>query len=295
MEKRKLPSTLTHLEGKLTQFDVEHKNKFYEHQDMPGKLIRLDKEAYETHKFLPYFKVFLKNIEEQFHIPTVHPEYAVTADVLPPLARQLGMKPSNIDVVTVMDKIEGMPALEVLKQDEVPAEVVSEFDLLSQRMIEQLRHVYENGGFHCQEIYRYEQFMYSPAAKEGERLILVDVEPIGFYFHYPQSERAADAIPVEIIETVATITEDIVELEKKIGHKLAAHSAVVDFIASVDSNGFDSMEEAKRRILQALELQAIQPLEAFMGLDDGVFSKDWKHNSSIAVEWLLNDDATVPV
>lgn len=284
-----LPSFLAGAgEGDITPYPIRSASRFYEHVDAPDKLLRLDGHNYDMHKIFPYFAHYLEDLETIYGIPTVHPKFVVGAEPLAPSAQALGLKPNNIDVLTVVDRVDGVPAEQVLEQETLDPSVVNEFDLLSQRMVAQLRDVYERGGFHCQDIYRYDQFVYDDSAAPGQQLVLVDVAPVGFAFHYPPDKRLAGSIPIMIAEVVSDMAEDVIKLEKKAGRELNAGSEIIDFVESIDSSGFHSMEETKLRIVRALEEQDTRLLEPIQNVEEGgVLSEDYRFDSSDYVDHVL--------
>lgn len=229
---------------------------------------------------MPLFKELLQKMDDVYDIPNVNPEFVITADPTSSLAGVRRGTP-NIEVIAVVDFVtDGQATHELLETAQLDESVADEFDVLSQKLVKHLRDTHTRGGLYCQEFYRYGQYVYSDMAPRHRKLILVDVEPIGFRIIPKPFERMSGSIPIDIIEAAAEIARDLIDLQSKTGIRLTAFNDLAAFVGSVENNGFPSMEEAKQRIFVALQQRTTEYLDVFDVADDDLFSDVRKFNSS---------------
>ncbi len=274
MNERKIPSVLTDAADALRVSNVDIHGKYYEHPSFPDKLIRWENYSYEDFRVIPTLKTLIQTLQETYHIPIVEPDFIISDRPISEQARALGLKPSTVDIITVSEKVaDAVPVKALLEQDVAP-EVVHECDLLSQRMIAHLRNAYEQGGVYCSEFCHYSQYVYTPSASKGQRLVLVDVEPLGLMVEPSSYERIPGFVPVTMLDLLADMTHDIISLEEKSGIVLSAAIEMIDFVESIDHWGMSAIQEAKLRILAALETGDSKYLDAFMSMEGGFLNED---------------------
>lgn len=283
MSERNVPLVLSRAEAGMEASPVDSGGKYYEHPGLPGKLLRWNNGIDHGDKTIPVFKSLLEELRDRYHIPVVQTDFVVSDSE----------QPASADVVIVSDKIDDAVPLERLQDpSEMPEEVVDEFDLLTQRIIAHLRDVYEQGGAFCTELYQYRQYVYSPSRPRGQRLILVDIEPIGFYYEPPNGGRIPGYGSIVLLESIADISNDLLVLEHQTHRELAAASEIIDLVSTIQNNGIASLEEAKQRIVAAIEQSdpgLLDPIRGTAACDyeDSLFADDFWFDTAESVDRAL--------
>jgi len=233
------------------------------HPQDSTKLVRWSEHLYEEKDIVYPFKDHLDHLEKIYGIPNVHPQFVTSANSLPSAARSIGLKP-DIDIIAIVDRIEdGVTLEELIKVRALDEQKVQEYDLLAQRLIAHLQDIYENGGLFCTEFYHFHQYLYSDAAPAGKKLILVDIEPLGFKALPEPASRLEGGIPLDLVRVLVNLAQEVNELEHYTGMKLAATSELITLLELIESEGVSNIEEAKQRALETLDAHDTDIVEYF--------------------------------
>lgn len=218
------------------------KSPFYHYPDMPDKVVRWEEDVVGVEESLPYVRGLLSDLEENYGIPTVHTQFAV-----------VGKNGRDVTVAHISDKIGDAISVKAALDRASDPSMEYEFDDLSCRQIQHIGDVVRYGGVYIAEYYPYHQYVYSPSNKPGKRLILVDTDPLDITVELIPSERKPGAAPVAIVSLLLSMTEDVISLEKRIGHQSRAGRKLRELVDEIDSGNQLIVEQALLAIRTSLD------------------------------------------
>jgi hypothetical protein len=250
---------------------TEH-DRFYEHPSVDSKVVRWNEIDEASTAELTYITTLLKELEEKYHIPTVHSQYVVTGEEKSAGAKHFNT-PENKTLMIVSDRITDAVSADTMLQAASNKSVANEFDTLSTNMLRHLSDVSKDGGLFLGEFYHYDQFVYSPGASEGQRLILTDTEPIGARVLPPKHDRISGSTPVDLLPPLAGICLDILALEAVTGYDSMARSKLLEVVEKIDSYHSNEIQVAKLSIVRALDRADPSSLDFILerGNDEEIF------------------------
>lgn len=247
----------------VTYESLTETDGIYIHPEDSSKIVRWSEHVYDDLNNVYPLKDHLEHLERVYGIPNVHPQFALSENPLPSIARSTAVQPES-HIVAVVDNIKDGATLENLIQtDTLNQEKIQEYDFLAQRLIAHLRDTYINGGLFCTEFYHYNQYLYSDSAPAGKKLILADIEPIGFNILPEPASRLSGGVPLQLIRAVVNFTKEVAELEHYTGTKLAASSELIELLELIESEGLSVIEEARLNALQLLDAHELDVIDYF--------------------------------
>jgi len=232
--------------------------KFYTHEDFPDKVVRIERDLPEDDVYrVPYAKQLLDDLEHRYSIPTVHTQFIIAGKGMPEHLKNTDMPKSiyaRYDLVQVSDRIGNHVSVDdALEEARENAVVANEFDLLSSKILRHLEIVLDRGGVLASEYYHYHQYVFSLSANEGERLVLVDTEPIHIFALGEPHSRMPGSVPTGLLTILASCAQDIIRLEKRTGRPSKSRGQVLNMLAKIDSEGHEEVEVLKFAIVKAFD------------------------------------------
>lgn len=236
--------------------DDMHKSRYFTLAEHSDKLFRAYDADTEGLLKARYMNSLVTELENTWGIPTVHPHFVVTAEAQPKHIRQLGWDPEMV-VISMSDKIaDAVPVEQALVDTRDNREIAAEFEALDEKLLEYVTNLFEKGGLFLGELIHYHQFVYSPSASQGNRLILVDVEPfLPVDIPAEHDDIFVEARQAELFESLWPLINNLRRFEDVTGRPSRIREPVMELLESMEPH--DGMSQALQSSLR--ELLAVSP------------------------------------
>jgi hypothetical protein len=215
--------------------DDLHKSRYFTLAGQPDKLFRAYDADTEGLLKARYMNSLVTELEATWGIPTVHPHFVVTGEPQPEHVKELGWDPEMV-VISMADRIADAISVEqALVGARDDAEVTAEFEALDDKLLAYVTNLFEKGGLFLGELIHYHQFVYSPGASKGNRLILVDVEPfLPIEIPAQHDYIFVEARKAELLDSLWPLINNIRQLEGAIGHASRIREPVTELLESLE-------------------------------------------------------------
>lgn len=250
--------------------DIANERDILVHPDDPSKLIRTSHEdAFFSKNDMTILvnntNILLDKLGE-YGINHVNPTY-------------LDQSPDDDTprLMTVVDKINSaQPYGEVIKG--MSQELVDKADGALANMLSYAQNVAENGGIIDPEIMQMSQFVYD---SEGQKLVLVDVEPIGAHeidiseesIEVYEEEGVEYRIPSPLSRTVAQLCIDAIELSRHAESPPSGLRVAANVIDALPGSS-EVTDEAKISLLRMLDTGEVTPDVLNMSMGESLLNTD---------------------
>lgn len=254
---------------------------FMIHPDDPTKLVRFNKGFVagreQLHDEVAGTQRVLEGLS-RYGIPHVNPVY---------MSEETAYRWEPADLIIVVDRLDNVrPYSEILGGENIPLEVVQEVDQLLCRLLGYVGEVLQQGGYIDTEMIRLDQFAYDASRPVGQKMILVDVEPIGSGPVDPAKESIREGIsedvypagyPTKGAQTTARMIVDIIELARATDYPLES-SQVAAHVAQMLPGDSLQTNEAKAVLLHALDTNEVSQAVFNLAISEKMDCEEWLYN-----------------
>lgn len=221
-----------------------------EHPDDPSKLIRTTDEGLyvDQHDMDEQVRITQQVLHDlkSHGINHVNPSYINET--------QDGGEPCLLIVVDKLKDFE--PYSKLIGNGNLTSDQIHEADLALGSMFDFLGRMMDEDGYIDIEMMRLGQFVYDPSQPEGQKMVLVDVEPVGGRKVDMAEDSMEEGYPSSLATAVAKLTADTVNLANKTGADIDSIRKATEIIERLPG---DSEETGRMKsvLLAALDNRAL--------------------------------------
>lgn len=245
--------------------------RIFVHPQFPDKIIKQSEGYYpNTFEDIDQTRAYVGMLKDIYGVPSANVEFVVGPNT--------DEYPTSMGCIyAITDRIPGIPLMKAIQGgDGVGIDACKEADCLMGKLIRHLRDTIDRGGPLDGEFLRYDQYVYSPDAKEGDRVILVDLEPASIFAVGPPSMRSQGEGMRQVFLALSKIAEQIIEISGRIDPE--SRTSFTDAIqAIVDNNS--ATRSAKETIIKCVSQRDIGALRKYFDVEEE--------------DWVFNEDGTV--
>lgn len=241
------------LKGEPVMLEGEHyRGRYFTLPDAPGKLLRAydaDTTAFERCKEVGDL---IRQMEEVWEIPTVHPQFILTGREQFPAEKYLNF-PAEMTALSISDKIEdAVDWKDALAQAASDPDIALEFDALNLKLAGVVNSIYWDGGMALDELMHIHQYVYSPGAPKTDRLILVDIEPFRTHFVPSLDSEATNESSRGQLMAIMPLIENLRHIEHATQTPSHSRDVIETMFEKVPAVG-DDMEEFRWLLEEMLD------------------------------------------
>lgn len=246
---------------------------FLIHPDDPSKLIRFNSafaaDESELNERVAGTQRVIADLS-RYGIPHVNPIYI-----------NGGGGHEGPDLIIVVDRLDNAHSYDqIVSGNNLNSQIAGEVDLTLCRMLEHVGTVVQQGGFVDTEMMRLDQFAYDSSRPTGQKMVLVDVEPLGAGEVEPLAESIQEGeyypggYPTDATQTTARLIVDMIELAQKIDYPFKSFQVAADIVGLLPGNS-PQTNTAKELLLTALDNREVSQEIFNLAICEKIDYTDW--------------------
>jgi hypothetical protein len=168
---------------------------------------------------------------------------------------------------------------DIISAESVAPDVAREADLVLERLFDCVDSAVQQGGYLDREMMGLGQFIYDDSRPVGQKMVLIDVEPIGARKVDPLEESIREGYPEGTcaLSTTARLSVNAIRLAQKTSYPVQSLEAAARVIEMLPGNS-ENTNAAKIALLDALDkkIVSMEVLNLAMGeaMDSDAFADD---------------------
>jgi hypothetical protein len=162
-------------------------------------------------------------------------------------------------LLIVVDKLKDFePYSKLIDRGDLTSEQAHEADLALNHMFSFLEQAMSENGYIDTEMMHLEQFVYDPSQLKGQKIVLVDVEPIGGEKVDMKEDSMEHGYPSSLAITVAKLAADAINLARKTGYHVESLQKAAEIIDLLPGES-ELTNQMKADLLRALDSRELTP------------------------------------
>mgnify|MGYP000524790496 CR=1 FL=1 len=161
-------------------------------------------------------------------------------------------------LITVDELTDATAYRELIRNDSLTPDQAQEADHALCGMLEYLKDVVHNDGYYDPEMMNLDQFAYCPSLPNGQKMVLVDVEPIGGKVFNPDEDSIEFGCASDFAATVATLITDAITLSNKSKRPIKSLRKAAEIVLLLPGES-EMTEKLKSDLLQAIDSCELTP------------------------------------